>query len=69
MWLQVFIHGAEPGSHIIPSQLALDENWSPVMASGDLAKAAPWLLQDLQSSRGRFYVMQANPNNAETFVC
>lgn len=57
---------AEPGSHIIPSQLALDENWSPVMATGDLTGSEEWLLKDLQtSSQGRFYVMQANPNNAE----
>jgi hypothetical protein len=33
-----------------------------------LAKSARWLLEDLSSSKtGRFYVMQANPNNAETF--
>jgi hypothetical protein len=65
---QVFVKGAEPGSHVIPSQPVLDENWSPVMASGDLAKSARWLLEDLSSSKtGRFYVMQANPNNAETF--
>eukprot|EP00435_Cladocopium_sp_Y103_P009213 s2626_g2.t1 len=68
--LAVFVQGAEPGSHIIPSQLALDENWSPVMDSGDLAKGALWLLQDLQGSKRmeRFYVMQANPNNAESKI-
>ena len=39
------------------------------MASGDLAGAKAWLLEDLKISatkRGWFYVMQANPNNAET---
>lgn len=63
---EVFVKDAEPGSHIIPSQLVLDENWSPVMASGDLTGSEEWLLKDLEkSSQGRFYVMQANPNNAE----
>lgn len=71
--LAVFVKGAEPGSHVIPSQPVLDENWSPVMASGDLAQSARWLLEDLSSSKrskrtGRFYVMQANPNNAESKI-
>eukprot|EP00438_Fugacium_kawagutii_P017487 Skav217983 [mRNA] locus=scaffold496:462182:469147:- [translate_table: standard] len=63
---EVFVKDAPPGSHIIPSQLVLDEGWSPVMASGDLTGSQEWLLKDLQtSSQGRFNVMQANPNNAE----
>lgn len=66
---QVFLKGAPQDlGHIIPSELALEENWSPVMASGDLTGAKAWLLKDLKTSavqRDRFYVMQANPNNAE----
>lgn len=67
--LEVFLKDADPdSSYIIPSQMALAENWSPVMASGDLLGSKNWLLQDLQSSatQGRYYVMQANPNNAES---
>ena len=51
---------------MIPSELFLQENWSPVMASGDLAAAKAWLLHDLKAAHeGLFYVMQANPNNKE----
>ncbi len=67
--LEVFLKDADPdSSYIISSQMALAENWSPVMASGDLLGSKTWLLQDLQSSatQGFYYVMQANPNNAES---
>ena len=67
--LEVFLKDADPdSSYIIPGQMALAENWSPVMASGDLLGSKNWLLQDLQSSatQGLYYVMQANPNNAES---
>lgn len=57
---------APADSSMIPSQLFLQENWSPVMASGNLAAAKAWLLHDLKAAHeGQFYVMQANPNNQE----
>ena len=41
------------------------------MASGNLSAAKDWLLQDLKSQatrRAQYYVMQANPNNAESLM-
>ena len=41
------------------------------MAGGNLQLAAEWLLEDLKRQgdgeyAGRFYAMQANPNDSET---
>ena len=50
----------------------LTENWGSAMDSGNLTAAKDWLIQDLQTAasaaKGRYYVMQANPNNAESLM-
>ena len=58
---------------MIPSEANLAENWAPVMASGNLSAARDWLRQDLSlraasAQHARYYVMQANPNNAEALM-
>lgn len=56
-----------PGG-VIASSGAFVENWDSAMTGGNLEEASKWLVQDLGSfatKRGRFYVMQANPNNSE----
>ena len=51
-----------------PSSTTLYENWDDRMESGDPDDAATWLLEDVQryatTPHERFYVLQANPNNA-----
>jgi len=68
--IAVFVKGARHASHAI-SELDLAENWAPAMASGNLTLAKDWLLRDLKSEatqHSRYYVMQANPNNAEPLM-
>jgi len=67
----VFVQGQAdmmpPG--FIASNDVLTEDWDGMaMASGDLSAASQWLRDDLRSAatrRGRFFALQANPNQAE----
>ncbi|CAE7293088.1 unnamed protein product [Symbiodinium necroappetens] len=68
--IAVFVKGARHDSHAI-SELDLAENWASAMASGNLTLAKDWLLRDLKSEatqHSKYYVMQANPNNAEPLM-
>jgi len=64
--LAVFVKGVRSHSRTIPSE-NLVENWDPAMANGNLTAAKAWLVKDLAKAT-KFYVMQANPNNAERLM-
>ena len=64
----LFFGGADelPPS-VNPSATTLYERWDDRMESGEPSDAAAWLREDVAqyaTTRGRFYVLQANPNNA-----
>lgn len=51
---------------VIDASLYLREAWDGTMASGDLQASRRWLEQEfVETSAGRFHVLQANPNDAE----
>jgi len=59
---------AEGPEGILPTGELLSERWDDVMESGDIAGSNAWLIKELKTQavlRGRYYVMQANPNDSE----
>lgn len=66
----IFFEGvaSELPDGVLASRDLLLEGWDNAMASGNLAASEAWLEDDLKKNaikQDRFYVMQANPNNAE----
>jgi hypothetical protein len=66
----IFFDSASPQDlpiAVLPSKTSLYENWGDAMDTGNLPAVDDWLRQDVETyatrGDGRFYVMQANPNN------
>eukprot|EP01052_Picozoa_sp_SAG31_P000498 SAG31_NODE_15_length_37942_cov_32.078297_3_plen_462_part_00 len=67
----IFLNGAPPDDGVLASSQWLYEQWDDVMESGDLRGSQDWLKQDVAAyatRHDRFYVLQANPNNAESYM-